>query len=548
MNAAQTLSVFEDVMTQPAALPDLPYGVQWSEGLLLSPQHLQQNDRFWHERIRYLTGCANPDFVGVRWLELDEGRLGKGQVVVRSLECVLDDGTPIVVRKDRDRPVELDLTARLKDAGERVRVSLVLALAGEASAARGSMNRRYDSLPGTAAVDENTGTTAVAVARLKPIVRLDGDWTPGANLLAGCPLFELERTALGTFRRTDYHPPMASLSASAFMKEKALRQRAEALRDAVRMKLREIAQAGEAASPSAASGDAFLALAARTLAMILPGLDVLGLGADVAPRALYVALAHAAGQMASLDPLPDPPVLPPYDHIDCQPGFDAAMRFIETRVAAISPSFERLPFERDGRAQFSRHLPVDIGHTLLIEVVPAAGQSRTDIDRWFDTCSIGHPALLDELDSRRMPGASAALSNERRTGMNPAALYYEIRNAAFDFTDGKRDVFSAGEPLAIRSVSRHVDAPAAIVLYREPSGVSRREAARGDRAREQAAHESRAHEHRGRMRVESLDEWQALDPADVRPRFVSRSAPERGEPGEPGERGQGGEGAGHDHF
>lgn len=459
-------------MTRPTAPTDLPYDIQWSEGLLLSPQHLQQSDRFWHARLRYLTHCASPDFVGVHSLELDEGMLEKGRVTIRAIECVLDDGTPIQLHRERDRPLEFDLAARLKEPGERATIALVLPLRGEASAARGSMSRRYESVPGATAVDENTGTTAVAIARLKPMVRLETDWTSGANQLAGCPLFELERTTLGSFRRTVYHPPMATLAASAFMKDRALRQRVEGLRDAVRMKLREIAQAGEAATFGTAAGDAFLAMAARRLAMILPGLDVLGVGGYVAPRDLYLFLANAAGQVASLDSLPDPPVLPPYDHFDCHPGFDAALGFIESRVAGIRPSFERLPFERDEAGQFSRQLPADTGDMLLIEVVPAAAQTRADIDRWFETCAIAHPTLLDELDSRRMPGASATASAVRRKGMNPAALYYEIRNAAFDFADGKRKVFAPGEHLAIRSGSRQARAyaPAGIVLYREPNG------------------------------------------------------------------------------
>jgi type VI secretion system protein ImpJ len=466
-------------MTRPTTPADLPYGVQWSEGLLLSPQHLQQNDRFWQAQMRYLIERANPDFAGVRALELDEGLLEKGRVVVRSIECVLDDGTPVLLLKDRDSALELDAAKVLVEAGDRAYISLVLPVRGDAAAAAGSMNRRYASVDGAAAVDENTGTGPVAVARLRPAVRLDPAWTPGANLLTGCRLFELERTALGSFRRTAYHPPLASLAASGFLKERALRPRVEALRDLVRMKLREIAQVGEGTSHDPSTGDPALVMAARCLAMILPSLDVLGLGTDVAPRALYLFLAQATGQIAALDALPDPPVLPPYDHLDCQPGFDTALSFIEAHVQAIRPSFERLPFERDareGRGEFSRVLPIDVGDTLLIEVVPANAQNRTDLERWMEGCTIGHPQLLEQLDNRRMPGAGASPALARHKGLNPAAMYYEIRNEAFDFSDGMRKVFTPGEPLTIRGGGRHAGthAPAGIVLYRAPNRAGQR--------------------------------------------------------------------------
>nr|WKF61700.1 hypothetical protein HUO10_006232 [Paraburkholderia busanensis] len=473
-------------MNQSSPPVDLPYGLQWSEGLLLSPQHLQQNDRFWHAQLRYLVGRANPDFVGVRHLELDEGLLGKGRIAVRALECVLDDGTPIVLDKTRDPALELDVSASLTASGDRARVALVLPLRGDAAAASGSMNRRYQSVPGVAAVDENTGRVPVLVPRLKPVARLETGWTRGTNLLAGCPLFELERTPLGTYRCTDYLPPLAVLGADDFLREKSLQRRVAALRDSVRMKLRELAQVGEGAYLNAAIGDAFLALAARRLAAILPELDVLGLGADVAPRTLYLALARAAGEVAALDPLPDPPVLPPYDHFDCQPGFDTALAFVESRVKALRPSFERLPFHRDQRGEFSLRLPLDAGDRLLIEVVPSAAQTRADLERWLESCTISHPQWLDALDSRRMPGAPVQASDTRRKGLNPAGLYYEIRNAAFDFDNVMRDVFTAGDMLTIRGGGRYAasHAPGGIVLYREPGGA-------------QAGHDAR-HGHDGR--------------------------------------------------
>jgi type VI secretion system protein ImpJ len=466
---------------------DLPYGIQWSEGLLLSPQHLQQSDRFWHAQLRYLIGCANPDFSGVRSLALDDGLLEQGRVVVRSVECVLDDGTPIVFDKTPDAALELDAKALLPAPGMRARISLVLPLRSDTAATAGSMNRRYESVAGGTAVDENTGRNEVAIARLRPAIRLDGNWTPGANRLAGCELLELECTSSGTYCCTAYHPPMASLAASAFLQKQALRGRFDALRDLVRMRLREIAQAGEGGMTAAGMGDPLLALAARSLAAILPGLDVLGCGADVAPRVLYAELARAAGTIAALDPLPDPPVLPPYLHRDCYPGFNAALTFIETRVKAIRPSFQRLPFERDETGAFVRELPSDASEMLLIEVTPAAAQTREDLERWFESCSIAHPRLLEQLDSRRIPGARAQPALANRKGMNPAALYYEIHNAAFDFGDGLSNVFAPGEPLTIRGSGPNaaVHAPAGIVLYFEPGGARHEQPghARQDHAR-----------------------------------------------------------------
>lgn len=466
-------------MNRSNGFPEVPYGIQWSEGLMLSPQHLQQNERFWQAHVRYLSARANPDYWGVRSLELDEGLLERGRVVVRSVECVLDDGTPVMLDRQTDAALELDVAGEMQEAGSRRRIALVLPTRGDAAAAPGTMNRRYESVAGGSAVDENTGANPVPIARLKPAFRLATGWVPGANLLCGCPLFELERTALGTFRRTAYHPPLTSIAASGFMKDKALNMRVDAVRDTMHMKLRQIAQAAAAASTRGADGDSYLTLAARRLATVLPALDVLAPGTDVAPRQLYLALAQTAGAVASLDMPPDPPVLPPYDHLDCQAGFDIALSFIEMRLAAIRPMYERLPFEQVGPGEFTRVLPADAGDTLLIEVMPAAAQSRADLEHWFSNCTIAQPSLLQALEQRRIPGATAAPvpAVGRHEGLNPGALYYEIRNSAFEFDGALEPMFAPGQPLAIRGFGRlaGAHAPAAIVLYRAPN----RQAAQG---------------------------------------------------------------------
>lgn len=49
-------------------LPDM---VPWSEGMLLSPQHLQQNDLYWQEQLRFRLQQALPHGWGLLLLELD---------------------------------------------------------------------------------------------------------------------------------------------------------------------------------------------------------------------------------------------------------------------------------------------------------------------------------------------------------------------------------------------------------------------------------------------------------------------------------------------
>jgi len=49
----------------------LPDAIQWSEGMMLSPQHLQQNDRYWHAHLRHRLQAVAPHYWGVLKLHVD---------------------------------------------------------------------------------------------------------------------------------------------------------------------------------------------------------------------------------------------------------------------------------------------------------------------------------------------------------------------------------------------------------------------------------------------------------------------------------------------
>lgn len=73
----------------------VPQRVIWSEGMFMSPQHLQQLDRY-HEGLleARLSALSAYDW-GVVSLEIDERALVAGQVRVQRFEGVLPDGLPI---------------------------------------------------------------------------------------------------------------------------------------------------------------------------------------------------------------------------------------------------------------------------------------------------------------------------------------------------------------------------------------------------------------------------------------------------------------------
>ena len=73
----------------------LPQRVVWSEGLLMSPQHLQQLDAYHEQFVAARLAAVVPYPWGVFEVVLDPGMLQRGQLLVSRFSGILPDGTPL---------------------------------------------------------------------------------------------------------------------------------------------------------------------------------------------------------------------------------------------------------------------------------------------------------------------------------------------------------------------------------------------------------------------------------------------------------------------
>ena len=108
--------------------PSLP--VQWHEGMLLSPQHFQQDAIHQATESALKAYLSEPMSWGVERLAFDNALLGGGRIRVLSLRAVFPDGTPVWYEAEEDPPLELDAADALSQttdepsadsAGRRVR-------------------------------------------------------------------------------------------------------------------------------------------------------------------------------------------------------------------------------------------------------------------------------------------------------------------------------------------------------------------------------------------------------------------------------------------
>ena len=119
-------------------LDELPEAIQWSEGMLLSPQHLQQNDIYWQRQFRHLFALTQPDGWGLADLAYDEAALAKQVVRVTRLHAVLPDGLVVQYPAWHDGALDLDLSQTDWQQQSALRVSLAVPVRDKGAATPGS--------------------------------------------------------------------------------------------------------------------------------------------------------------------------------------------------------------------------------------------------------------------------------------------------------------------------------------------------------------------------------------------------------------------------
>lgn len=188
----------------------------WQEGLILSPQHFQQQDRWAGFALQQVAGGVLPSPWGTLDVEVDEQALEAGRLKLSCLKLRFADGTPVDTTVADTLPPGRDLTQSLAPEIQSIIVLAALALPD----ANGS-NCRMDTAPTSRprrtyreyvkVIDQN-GTEAVELAAERHAVRLLFDFEPHADDTV-CAIARLKRTTNGRFRvDADFVPPCLALA------------------------------------------------------------------------------------------------------------------------------------------------------------------------------------------------------------------------------------------------------------------------------------------------------------------------------------------------
>ena len=384
--------------------------VLWSKGVLLTPQHLQLQDRFHEDSLSFLLSSLAFLPWGLSRVDFDRDALSGGSFVLASAAGIFPDGlafdVPAADAAPPPKPIE--------DKWHPDQRSMLVYLAipedrpGGHNVGTGSASRaaRY-----VAEVvmrrDENSGLAEkpIQVARKNLRLLVEGEALEGHITL---PVARVIRTAAGTFELdAAYVPPLINISASEHLMGIARRliellsARSSSLSSSRRQRSRGLADFGIA--------DVANFWLLYTVNTHLPGIRHVFETRQGHPAELFAAMLALGGALTTFSTSIHPRNLPEYDHANLSECFDKLDVMLRELLETVVPANHvSLPLRRTEPSVYATAIDQDryLSATRMYLAVAADAKPEEIARRVPQLVKVSSADQIDRLIKRALPGLS----------------------------------------------------------------------------------------------------------------------------------------------
>ncbi len=422
---------------EPLSNVSLPNPICWHEGMLLSPQHFQQNQQYWEAQLRHMVASLTSHYWGIGYLKLDCISLLEGCVRVLRLRAVMPDGLLIDYDNNKDAPLELEL----EEVDQAVTIQLTVPIQVPGSASERTEIQRYSSREDSPRIDENTGENEIVMPRLHAKLSLQAADRVSSRYVSLPILRVLKGADSGYQLDPNYCPPLLTISADNFrnddeMASKSLQQRCQMLALTIRHKARLLAGLSDESENLGQNITQRHHRWIRAMVQDLVAFEQLSDDGNTLPADLYQGLVRMAGPVSELDPNSIPPRFPAYNHDHSWPGFRQALAYLHKQIEQVNLTYTTLNFEEDREGIFTLNYDKEWqGKDLLVELKATKSCTRQDLIDWFESCRIASAKLHRTLQKQRTLGAKAErIESDAHTGIvaGPGNVLFRIQaNKAF---------------------------------------------------------------------------------------------------------------------
>lgn len=454
--------------------------VHWYEGMLLSPQHFQQNNLYMEQQMLHMMQRMSPFYFGMLALTFDLPAMAEADyktVRVKHLHAILKDGTEVRYHeadhiRDDDTSDLLELELSQTDDIKPMEPFYVYVAVAKTDDAHGHNTslRRYNFVKSASVRDIYDSANKVELDNLEPHVQLleKAALSPSYSYL---PIIKLRKKYDGAFEVLDYTPPCLRVTSTPAQTpaHSDLWQRVEEKLALLRSKANERRE-----YVSKGNSEALLAFKDKQelvqIGQCLPGLQIMMNTQRCHPYDLYLALVNMTASLAAFRSDGELSEYKNYRHDQLDEIFAVPLQDLEAVIKQIEQPFETRNFalDLDNQYTYKFEQPVTAKH-LMLSFRTATGVSRDQLQQWVEDACIYSLDKQQRVYFNRLTGITRSHVNnftELDMSEEPEELFYLLDLDHEDFTRG--DANTPQSTLMIVGTDQKLDpyAPLAIQWFK----------------------------------------------------------------------------------
>lgn len=385
----------------------IPDALRWHEGMLLAPQHFQQQSARQEALIARYTSLAGPYAYGVCDVQIDDDLLTDKIFRVERLEAILPDGLYV-----QSPPEQIELGPFKADA-EKGPILVYLCVPEAQVGTRQGAMARYTVAEGGAVNDIDPespeGQAAVIIPRVRPNVRLVVT-EAGTGGLVRMPIARLVYRDSAFKLDENYVPPHFKISTADWCAP--LIERCREVASKVRGKANYLLEMIR--SPVGSANRPRFEQQLHSLMAGLPAFEANLTSNQVHPFTLYTSMCTLASHVAAVGMVDEIPRFARYDHEDLLDKMaSVALGLSNTLDLGVQEKFTEYRFEGQGHAYNIPFREEWVGRTIVLGFM---GQPTQEIIAWAESCYIGSDRHVDSMSKNRDIGAHRE-RNDQQEGL-----------------------------------------------------------------------------------------------------------------------------------
>ena len=373
-----------------------PLAIQWYEGMLMRPQHLQQTHLRNEQLMSFYTGNLSCFPWGVLDLKFDLSNINQASINVLSMEAIMPDGTYINYHINKCPALNYNLD-NIQKTECLLYVTIPKADVEQGFANQSSSNPRYLSVGVKSLKDQNSGQDEFDVSCLLPNLKL-ATKDDLNDLLIAMPIAKFSK-ALGAWEKINYTPPILKISNREYLWEVC-----NGIVSIVRNKVHNLLHRSLRDQGKGAVNQSF-ARAASILSYGFLEFDALLKVQRAHPFEIFLSLCRMASFISTIGDSNGLPMFEPYNHNEIDKSFEQAIVFIENILKTLQDNFSAVNLIKESNV-FTVTLSAELvkGDYLLLGLRSSSIKEMDKVKQWFEGAIITTDSFQNKAIEHRTLG------------------------------------------------------------------------------------------------------------------------------------------------